>query len=112
MDVFRSTRYTPRDKKTAANGEAASEVNGSSIPLTGVTGERYQGSPAASVSGDHDIEATTAAPSVVVEEEEEEVPQMSVPMTIGLLAVVTVVSFCVYPVARGGCPPMRTGRRR
>lgn len=104
MDVFRSTRYTPRDKKTAANGETTSEVNGSSIPLTGVTGERYQGSPAASVSGDHDIEATTAAPSVVVEEEEEEVPQMSVPMTIGLLAVVTVVSFCVYPVCAGAVP--------
>ncbi|KAL1937456.1 hypothetical protein VTO73DRAFT_13179 [Trametes versicolor] len=83
MDVFRSTRYAPREKKT--NGEAASEANGSSIPLNGLTS-----SPAASVSGDHDIEATTAAPSVVVEEEEEEVPQMSVPMTIGLLAVVTV----------------------
>lgn len=97
MDVFRSTRYAPREKKT--NGEAASEANGSSIPLNGLTS-----SPAASVSGDHDIEATTAAPSVVVEEEEEEVPQMSVPMTIGLLAVVTVVSLCVYPVCGGLSP--------
>lgn len=97
MDVFRSTRYAPREKK--ANGEAASEANGSSIPLNGLTS-----SPAASVSGDHDIEATTAAPSVVVEEEEEEVPQMSVPMTIGLLAVVTVVSLCVYPVCGGLSP--------
>ncbi|OJT15202.1 Vacuolar cation/proton exchanger 5 [Trametes pubescens] len=89
MDVFRSTRYAPREKKTAPNGEAASEANGSTIPLTGLNGEGYQTSPAASISGDHDVEATTAAPSVVVEEEEE-VPQMSVPMTIGLLAVVTV----------------------
>lgn len=94
MDVFRSTRYTPREKKT--NGDA----NSSSIPLT-VTGEGLQGSPTPSVSPEQDLEA---APSVVAEEEEEEVPQMSVPMTIGLLAVVTVVSLCVYPVCEGAVP--------
>ncbi|KAI0822456.1 calcium/proton exchanger [Trametes gibbosa] len=94
-DVFKSTQYESREKKKAlaANGDAASQVtegNGSSIPLTSVTGDRFQHSPTGSVSHENDVEAATAAPSVS-EEEEEEVPQMSVPMTIGLLVVVTVL---------------------
>ncbi|KAI0768060.1 calcium/proton exchanger [Trametes elegans] len=87
-DVFKSTRYAPREKP-AGSGESSSQVEGnsSSIPLTSVTGERVQNSPAGSVSHENDPEAATAAE----EEEEVEVPQLSVPMTIGLLAVVTVL---------------------
>ncbi|KAI9000573.1 calcium/proton exchanger [Trametes punicea] len=97
-DVFRSTKYPTKEKRAAAdvNGEAAShdEANGSSIPLTSVTGDRFHHSPTGSVSHEHDIEAATAVPSNgpgEAEEEEVEEPQMSVPMTIGLLAVVTVL---------------------
>ncbi|CDO72474.1 hypothetical protein BN946_scf184980.g15 [Trametes cinnabarina] len=95
-DVFRSTQYAGREKKKAAAADAAREEqasqNGSSIPLTSVTGERMQGSPNGSVSHGHDVEATTVVNSEAHEDEEDvEVPQMSVPMTIGLLAVVTVL---------------------
>ncbi|KAL7279025.1 calcium/proton exchanger [Trametes coccinea BRFM310] len=96
-DVFRSTQYAGREKKRAAAAESSaaeqSSQNGSSIPLTSVTGERIQGSPSGSVSHEHDVEAGTLANSTHGEAEEEEVeePQMSVPMTIGLLAVVTVL---------------------
>ncbi|KAH9856457.1 calcium/proton exchanger [Lenzites betulinus] len=95
-DVFRSTQYEGREKKKAAvaNGETASqntEGNGSSIPLTSVTGDRMQTSPTGSVSHEQDIEAATPTMAEVVEEEEVETPQMSVPMTVGLLAVVTVL---------------------
>ncbi|KAI0635672.1 calcium/proton exchanger [Trametes polyzona] len=95
-DVFKSTRYATREKKNAPtpNGESSSQAegNGSSIPLTSVTGEQFQHSPTGSVSHDHesDPEAARAA-SDAAEEEDEEQPQMSVPMTIGLLAVVTVL---------------------
>ncbi|KAI0368738.1 calcium/proton exchanger [Pilatotrama ljubarskyi] len=100
-DVFRSTRYAPREKKKkdAANGngdvDASSqhEGNGSSIPLNSVTGERLQNSPSGSVSHEHDIEAASAARAGEGAEEsmEEEVPQMSVLMTFLLLATVTVL---------------------
>ncbi|KAI9061033.1 calcium/proton exchanger [Trametes sanguinea] len=96
-DVFRSTQYAGREKKRAAAAEASaaeqSSQNGSSIPLTSVTGERMQGSPSGSMSHEHDVEAGTLANSEThgEAEEEVEVPQMSVPMTIGLLAVVTVL---------------------
>lgn len=94
-DVFRSTQYPGREKKKAmANGETNSqaEANGSSIPLNPVSSrEPFQSSPTGSISQEHDAEAATVAPPQ--EEEEVEVPQMSVPMTIGLLVVVTVVSF-------------------
>lgn len=110
-DVFKSTPYVAREKRKqdaadAANAEAASqaEANGSSIPLTSVTAQRYQGSPTGSVSQDHDPEAGTTAAHSTVEEEETEQPQMSVLMTIGLLAVVTVVSL-LTAVYAGGYPP-------
>ncbi|KAJ8468869.1 hypothetical protein ONZ51_g9370 [Trametes cubensis] len=92
-DVFRSTQYPGREKKKAmANGETNSqaEANGSSIPLNPVSSrEPFQSSPTGSISQEHDAEAATVAPPQ--EEEEVEVPQMSVPMTIGLLVVVTVL---------------------
>ncbi|KAJ7637708.1 Sodium/calcium exchanger protein-domain-containing protein [Mycena polygramma] len=69
-DIVPSTKYIPREKKHKAG---ANGVNGTST----------------------DIATTSTAPTDVengspVEEEEEEVPQLSVYMTIGLLAVVTV----------------------
>ncbi|KAI0671600.1 Sodium/calcium exchanger protein-domain-containing protein [Trametes maxima] len=79
-DVFKSTRYERREKK-AENGAviAQREANGSSS----LTDQPLSLSPVAS---HEDPEANTVA-----EPEEVEEPQMSVPMTIGLLAVVTVL---------------------
>ncbi|KAI0360143.1 calcium/proton exchanger [Trametes cingulata] len=100
-DVFRSTRYAPREKKkdiANGNGDGAStssqhEANGSSIPLNNVTGEQYQSSPTGSVSHENDIEAAAAGVprQGTAESVEEEEPQMSVPMTFALLAAVTVL---------------------
>ncbi|KAJ6531729.1 Sodium/calcium exchanger protein-domain-containing protein [Mycena capillaripes] len=73
-DAIKSTKYTPREKKPKGNGTERTN--------TQVT------------STDAHTDAETGSPTAVGHEEEEEdegeVPQLSMLMTIGLLAVVTV----------------------
>ncbi|KAI0649267.1 calcium/proton exchanger [Trametes meyenii] len=79
-DVFKSTRYERREKKARNEAVVAQrEANGSSS----LTDHPLSLSPTPS---HEDPEANTVA-----EPDEVEEPQMSVPMTIGLLAVVTVL---------------------
>ena len=87
-DIFKSTKY---QRRLRGNAEAA-------VPLNRITSGSLTGSPPSTPSAGHqelpangDAESTPASqpPS---EAEEVEIPQMSVPLTIGLLAVVTVVS--------------------
>ncbi|KAJ7034989.1 Calcium/proton exchanger [Mycena alexandri] len=69
-DIIKSTKYAPRDHKPKAN------ATGTETTTTAVPSDA-EGSPQV----EHEEE----------EEEEEEVPQLSLYMTLGLLAVVTVV---------------------
>ncbi|KAH9945253.1 calcium/proton exchanger [Epithele typhae] len=79
-DIFRSTKYTPREKK---NKEKKKDEASLSVP----DAQEPHNIPSESTSTHTDLEI--GAPHA--EEEEEEKPQMSVPLTIGLLAVVTVL---------------------
>ena len=99
-DNFVSTRYAPREKKqkknkkgekAAANGEANGDPSNVPSDAPNMVASTRSDSPEPSTAYEHDLEA---APTTVPKEEEEEVeiPQMSVPLTIGLLVVVTVVS--------------------
>ncbi|OCH95484.1 calcium/proton exchanger [Obba rivulosa] len=80
-------QYAPGEKPFIRNYFAKNQTtspNGSQVPLT----------PREDASTSHDVHPdpeTGLAPPPKEEEEEEETPQMSVPLTIGLLAVVTVI---------------------
>ncbi|KAJ7170613.1 Calcium/proton exchanger [Mycena crocata] len=70
-DIIKSTKYIPREKKSKRGAE------------------RLDTADASTVAASDDVENTAGAEEE--EEEEEEVPQLSLYMTIGLLAVVTVL---------------------
>ena len=109
-DIFRSTKYAPRHKKThKKKNEKKEQPNSSAIhlmpmsPSNNPSSTDVDSSPTETAepivnTANGDIEAASSnAESIEVEE-----PQMSVGLTIGLLAVVTVVSIlhvvsCINP---------------
>ena len=97
-DVFRSTKYASRKKKEEApNGDGTgAPTNSSSIPLLQLLNVHASSIAGSSSSTNEDPEAAT-------EEVEEEKPQMSVPLTIGLLVVVTVVRLLCLAALTGPC---------
>ncbi|KAI0710014.1 Sodium/calcium exchanger protein-domain-containing protein [Earliella scabrosa] len=108
-DTFVSTRYPSRKKKDDAkkmvekqattNGHANGVANGTATdtPTGTLTGGELVSSPPSSRSNspehhttEQDVEGRGSVDRVG-DEEEEETPQMSVPLTVGLLVVVTVL---------------------
>ena len=81
-----------KKKEEAPNGDGTgAPTNSSSIPLLQLPNVHASSIAGSSSSTNEDPEAAT-------EEVEEEKPQMSVPLTIGLLVVVTVVRLlCSLP---------------
>ena len=80
-EVFQSTRYEKKHKVDAGQGAVAAGLGLGSFTVH-------------SLPTTADLERT---PETMPEPEEVEEPSMSVPMTVGLLVVVTVVCPVVYP---------------
>ena len=88
----KSVNYKRKAKKAKKEEEAKASstavANGDAATTTTTTSSEE--THTAAEQGDRDVEANPESPQS--EEEEVEQPQMSVPLTIGLLIVVTVVS--------------------
>ena len=81
-------RKAKKAKKEEAKASSTAVANGDAATTTTTTSSEE--THTAAEQGDRDVEANPESPQS--EEEEVEQPQMSVPLTIGLLIVVTVVS--------------------
>lgn len=104
-DNFVSTRYTPRKNKEKKIKEKQANGNGTNGVANGEFGGELVSSPRSSFShnpdtvpnGHPDVETPPSEHS----DDEEETPQMSVPLTVALLVIVTVVRLDCFPILLG-----------
>jgi Ca2+:H+ antiporter len=102
-DVIKSIKYTPRPKRKSLFKRRHDDVS-SDPQVVASSSTTAKGLAMEATSSGADLEGQTIEeqPAQSEDEEEEEIPQLSVYMTIALLAVVTVVRcqliICTYSI--------------